>query len=238
MKLSVAMPAYNEEVNIEKTVRYCFSVLEDLDSDAEVVVTDDGSTDRTGSILTELSSEFSNLVLKKNEPNMGYGAALSKAISATSGDIVITMDSDGQFDITDIQELLPQFDESTDFLTGYRRAKKDSFLRVFADRVMNLMIRIMFGVPYKDTNCALKLLRGNLIRNLSLEARGFQLPTEIVLKGHALGLQVSEAPVDHKPRSGGQSGLATFRTAIQMFVFLVYLRNKIALHSSGIIGEL
>ncbi len=238
MKISAAMPAYNEEANLEQTVRHCFEVLGRFCDEPEVVVTNDGSTDGTAEILNTLSREFRRLIIARNTPNQGYGAALHKAVKAATGDIIVTLDSDGQFDIADIEELLPQFTDDVMVLTGYRRAKKDSFIRVFADRAMNLMIRVMFGVPYKDTNCALKLLRSDFIKGLPLEASGFQFPTELVLKSHALGACVREAPVSHAPRAGGQSGLAVFRTAIRMFVFLVYLRIKIALFKARVLRSL
>ncbi|MBN1297818.1 glycosyltransferase family 2 protein [bacterium] len=238
MKLSAVMPAFNEAETIEKTVRYCFEVLRDCADISEVVVTNDGSRDATGEILLRLQQEFPDLVVITHSPNQGYGAALARAMDTASGDIIVSLDSDGQFDIADIRDMLPFFSDDVAILTGYRQGKKDSLLKVFADRVMNRMIRILFSVSYRDTNCALKLYRGALLHTLPLEARGFQLPTEIVLKAHALGWVIRECPVRHYPRAGGQSSLAPFRTAWRMLVFLAYLRRKITLYKKGIIRSL
>jgi glycosyltransferase involved in cell wall biosynthesis len=238
MRISVVMPAYNEEANIEKTVISCFEELARHTTDSEVVVTNDGSKDSTPVILTALSAKYPSLKIETNTPNQGYGAALIKAIHASTGDIVVSIDSDGQFLITDLAELLPFLDESTDIVAGYRRQKKDSFARVYADRIMNLLIKIMFGVPFKDTNCALKIYKGTIIRNMPLEATGFQIPTEVVLKANALGYKIKEAPVNHCPRSGGKSGLAPVVTAIRMFVFLIYLKLKLVLFKKRIIRGL
>jgi glycosyltransferase involved in cell wall biosynthesis len=238
MRISVVMPAYNEEKNIEKTVRYCFETLGAMTDDSEVVVIDDGSKDKTGEILKTLQNEFSGLKTATNKPNQGYGAALARAIKASSGDIVVTIDSDGQFDIEDARRMLSVFDEASDMLTGYRTDKKDSVVKVVGDRIMNRLIRLMFRVPYKDTNCALKIFRGELVRSMTLEATGFQLPTEIVLKGHAFGWKILEMPVTHIERKEGSSSLAPLKTAWQMMVFLVYLRKKIALFKKGILRSL
>ncbi len=238
MQISVVMPAFNEEANIETTVRCCFEVVARYCDDPQVVVTDDGSTDNTPSRLLTLAQTFPGLIVETNRPNQGYGAALARAMKRSTGDIVVSLDSDGQFDIADLESLLPQFTDGIDILTGYRKQKKDSWIKVFGDRAMNRMIRLMFSIPFKDTNCALKLYRGDVIRKMHLEASGFQLPTEIVLKSYFLGLSVREAPVNHYPRKAGRSGLAIIRTSWKMFIFLLYLRLKIWLFQTGVIRSL
>lgn len=221
------MPAYNEEDTIEGTIRHCFEVLKAIPGDHEIVVTNDGSKDRTLEILESFQKKHPSLSIVSYSPNEGYGAAMTHAIRQSRGQVVVSIDSDGQFDIAQLPGLLKQFD--SDILTGYRKSKQDSRARVYADRIMNLIIRMMFGIPFKDTNCAFKLYRGDAIRQMNLEACGFQLPTEIVLKASAMGWKVHEAPVDHHPRPAGKSALAPFRTAYHMLVFLWYLRLKIAL---------
>jgi len=238
MKISAVMPAYNEADTIEKTVEYCFKVLAEYTGEAEVVVANDGSRDATGEILGRLQEKYANLVVETHHPNEGYGAALARAVAASTGDVVVTIDSDGQFDIADIGEMLAMYDDKVHMITGYRRRKKDSFLKVVADRIMNRLIRWMFSVSYRDTNCALKLMNGSMIRGMALEAKGFQLPTEMVIKAHALGFRVLESPVNHFPREGGQSSLAPFRTAWKMLTFLCYLRRKIRLYQNGVLRSL
>lgn len=238
MKISAVMPAYNEAENIESTVRTCFRVLGDLADDVEVVVTNDGSRDATGDILSRLKQEFPGLVVRQNSPNQGYGAAVWGAIQSTTGDFVVSLDSDGQFDISDTAALLSAMDADTSIVTGYRKAKKDSAFKVLADRIMNRIIRLMFRVDFKDTNCALKLYRGEVIRKMNLEARGFQLPTEIVLKCHALRIPIKEIPVNHTHRPGGQSSLAPFKTGWRMMIFLLFLRRKISLYNNGVLRSL
>ncbi len=238
MRISIVMPAYNEENNIKKTVSRCLDILSGIQGDHEVIIVNDGSRDDTGRILSEIVRDDNRVVVLENSPNQGYGAAMARAMMKSSGDIVVSIDSDGQFDIGDLPTLLPQFTSETDVLTGYRRMKKDTLFRVIGDRIMNLMIRCMFHVPFKDTNCALKLYRGSFLRSMNLEARGFQLPTEIVLKAHFMGKSVREAPVHHRLRAGGTSTLAPIKTAWQMFVFLLYLRIKASIYQHGIIGNL
>ncbi|MBN1552597.1 glycosyltransferase family 2 protein [bacterium] len=237
MYISIVMPAYNEEANIKQTVESCIEVLKGIPGEHEVVVTDDGSLDDTGKILKKLQKNYENLKITENKPNKGYGAALRKAVLASSGHLIVSIDSDGQFDIKELPLLLSQWETNMDILSGYRKAKKDSWVKVVGDRCMNRMIRLLFQVPYKDTNCAFKIYKGDMLRNMNLEARGFQIPTEIILKAHAKRMNISEAPVGHRERKGGVSALTPLKTAMGMAVFLCYLRIKICLYRRNILRD-
>jgi len=237
--LSVAAPAYNEQANIESVIREWQKVLESTDYATEIVVTNDGSTDRTKEILEGLANEFLNLRVVDSHQNGGYGAALSKAIKAGTGEYVVTLDSDGQFDLSDYVRLLDHCREhKCDAVTGFRMGKKDNFLRVLADRALNLSVRLLFGVKLKDTNCALKLFKGELLRSIKIEARSYPTPTEILLRLTERGAKIAEVGVRHRPRIGGQSHLKLFRTGFDMFLFLVYMRWKMFLKRRQIISHI
>lgn len=249
--VSFAMPAYNEEKNIERTIQECqqafisagLSTLPTMPGSGkrwgEIVVTNDCSKDGTGKILERMQDSMPNLVIVTHlTKNQGYGRALSDAISATRGEWVATIDSDGQFDPGDLPHLMRFISEEIDCVAGYRQKKKDTILRVIADRGLNIIVRTMFGIRHRDTNCAYKLIRGDLIRNLSIETNGFQTPTEIVLKLNALGFRMVEAGVTHRVREEGRSKLKVIRTSYQFLCFLFYLRTKIVLYKKGILAKL
>src|SRR4029453_16864389 len=122
-----------------------------------------------------------------------------------------------------------------DGVTGRRIGKKDSALRGFADRCLNLMVRALFGIGLRDTNCALKVVRGDVLRGLPIEARGYPTPTEICVRLVARGYRLGEHGVRHLERTAGASKLHPVRTAWTFFRFLVYLRRKLKLHRAGII---
>ncbi len=254
--VSFAMPAWNEEDNIERTVNEC----QDAFSAAgignapisgslngarwgERVVTNDCSSDRTPDILLNLQEEMPNLVIVTHlERNQGYGRALSDAIAASRGEWVATIDSDGQFHPGDLPRLLLKIHGKKtgeiDCVAGYRMKKKDSFIRVFADRGLNIIVRVLFGIGHRDTNCAFKLIGGDVIRNLRIETNGFQTPTEIILKLNALGHPMVECGVTHRVREEGASKLKVIRTSMDFFRFLFYLRGKINLYRRGILARL
>lgn len=250
--ISFTMPAYNEEDNIERTVSECVEVFKAMNmpvdpaklSDktekwSEIVVTNDCSRDKTGEILSRLQERIPGLVVVTHlEKNQGYGRALGDAIKASRGEWVATIDSDGQFDPGNLPDLVSGITENIDCVAGYRMKKQDSFMRVFADRGLNMIVRTLFGIRHRDTNCAFKLIRGDIIRKLNIETNGFQTPTEIVLKLNALGYRLAERGVSHRQREEGKSKLKVVKTSIDFLRFLFYLRNKIILYRKGILANL
>lgn len=232
--LSVCAPAYNERDSIEPVLRDWVKILSGFGRSAEIVVTNDGSTDGTGDILTKLAAEIPELRVVNLTKNGGYGRALAAAITASRGKFVITIDSDGQFDLADAKKMLERAErENCDLVTGYRVAKKDSILRVFANHAQNSLVNILCGVKLRDSNCALKVMRGELIRSMKLESTGYPFPTEISVRIGARGHKVVEEPVAHRERTAGQSKLKFLRTVIRMLVFLFYLRKRIRLYKAG-----
>lgn len=239
VELSVVAPVYNEAEGIEEVVRYWNSVLAGVHLTSEIILANDGSTDRTLDILQKLEIEIPILRVLSYSPNRGYGYALKTAIRASKGAWVVSLDSDGQFDLADFNKLHALCSrKNLDFVTGFRMKKKDNVFRIVADRGLNLIVRTLFGVSLRDTNCAMKLMRGDLVRSLNIEARGYPTPTEITLKLITLGAKTDEEGVTHSERLRGQSKLHFLRTSISFFRFLFYLKRKIRLYKAGIIQTL
>ena len=234
--LSICAPAFNEEENIEKTVIGWLQMFKKNQFPGEVVITNDGSSDGTEFILRRVSETYPNLKVVTHKRNRGYGRALQSAISASTGEYVLTIDSDGQFSASEYEILLKKLKETeADLITGYRKKKKDTLFRVFADRILNRIVRLMFSVKLRDTNCALKLGKGNLMRSIAIEAAGFPAPTELTLKATFIGAKIGEAPVSHFPREGGISTLHPIKTGIRFLKFLFYLKWQFGLRKQGIL---
>lgn len=233
-ELSVCAPAFNERDGIEPVVREWVEILSTFSFVSEIVITNDGSTDGTGEVLNRLSAEIPILRVVHLARNGGYGRALSAAISASRGRYVATIDSDGQFDVTDAKRLLERATrENCELVTGFRVAKKDSVLRVFANHAQNSLVGFLCGVRMRDSNCALKVMKGDLIRSMKLEATGYPFPTEICVRISARGHKIAEEPVAHRERAAGQSKLKFLRTSLRMLVFLFYLRKRIKMFRAG-----
>lgn len=236
--LSICAPAYNEEASIEQVLRDWERILAEGGVSAEIVIANDGSQDRTGELLTRLQQEFSNLVVVTHQVNGGYGRALRSAMAAARGSYIVTIDSDGQFDVAEWRQLHDELVRGDyDLVTGYRHAKQASWIHVLADRSLNRLIRLLFGIDLHDTNCALKLLKGDVAHQLGGEAMGYPTPTEFHIRAQTLGFRTGEVRITHRDRLGGTSKLKAFRTSWQMILFLMYLKYKQWLYRHRILAE-
>ena len=235
--LSITAPAYNEREIIENVVRGWQMVFARDGIAGEIVIGEDGSTDGTKVILKKLQSKLDNLIVVDHPANRGYGYALASAIAHSAGDYVLTIDSDGQFDAGEYTLLMEEMGKGYDVVTGYRRSKQDQLLRVAADRVLNLIIRVVFDLPLRDTNCALKLFKGDVARRLTIEARGYPTPTELLVRAQTLGYRIGETGITHYQRAGGQSKLKALRTSWHMLLFLAYLKYKQMLFRAHVINQ-
>ena len=121
---------------------------------------------------------------------------------------------------------------------SYRVRKNDSIIRVLADRTLNLIVRMMFRLHQKDTNCALKVLKGDIARDMPIESKSWSTPTEIMIRLKAQGCTVSEMPVQHLEREAGQTKLKVLKTGWDMLSFLFYMRHKLKLYRKGVINKL
>ena len=232
--LSILAPAYNEETNIERVILHWDDVISRYQLEAVIIVVNDGSTDRTGNILEGLKGAMSNLKVINSEKNLGYGGSLRAAIAEAAGGYALTIDSDGQFEFEDYKPMLKMLEGGNlDAVTGRREKKMDSFLLVAADRTLNAMVRILFGMPFKDTNCALKLYRMDTLRGLRLKGSGWSAPTELLIRAHKSGARIGEMVVRHYPRQAGESKLNPLGVGLRFFSFLVYLRLELSLTRQG-----
>ncbi len=207
--VSVVMPAYNEEENIERAVRASFDVLDEIPGEHEVVVVNDASTDSTLQILQRLSEEDSRLRVISLEQNTRMAGALKRGFREASKDAVLYVDSDCPVDMNELKRALPLFN-SKDVVIGYRLKRREGFKRFLFTRVYNAFIRILFGLRVRDVNFAFKLFPRKVFDGMDIQARGSFIDAEILLEAARRGYQVTEFGVDYHPRTKGLSTMATF----------------------------
>ena len=239
IRFSIVAPVFNEEDVIENVVNKWTEILRSYLVEPEIVLTDDGSSDNTPNILTKLEKRIDFLKIIRHERNGGYGRALQTAIKHSTGEYVVTIDSDGQFDLSEFKLLFKKLQATNlDSVTGFRKNKQDSAFRVLADRILNLIIRVLFNLRFRDTNCALKLCKGDLLRAVSIESMGYPAPTELLIKLAKSGAKIGEAGVNHYHRQGGSSKLKVLKVGFNMLLFLFYLRFKVFLFDRKVIQML
>lgn len=212
--LSLVLPAFNEEANIEVVVRDALATLPRFTDDFEIVVVDDGSRDRTAEVVSTLAKDDPRVRLQRHARNRGYGAALATGFRATRGDYVMFMDADRQFDIRDLRLLTP-FAAEYDIVAGFRMERNDPLhRRVFAE-LFNVSVRILFGVHLRDIDCAFKLFRGDLLRGMELTAPGALINTEIQAKARRQGARLEQVGVHHYPRLAGEASGGSPRVIVR-----------------------
>jgi glycosyltransferase involved in cell wall biosynthesis len=157
--LSVILPAYNEEGNIERAVRSSAEAVAPLVQDFEIVAVDDGSRDQTPRILARLKQEMgSRLSIVTHETNLGYGTALRAGFDAARGRLIFYTDADNQFDLKELADFLPQMEEY-DAILGYRVGRQDGSFRLMVSNGYNALASFAFGMSVRDLNCSFKLFR-------------------------------------------------------------------------------
>ena len=202
--LSLVLPAYNEEANIEAVVRDSLATLPAYAGVYEIIVVDDGSRDRTGEIVARLAAGNDRVRLVSHERNRGYGAALISGFDASTGEFVMFMDADRQFDIRDLRLLVP-FASEYDVIAGFRMERSDPLHRRVLAEMFNISVRMLFGVHLRDIDCAFKLFRGDLLRGLPLTAPGALINAEIQAKARRQGARLQQVGVHHYPRIAGEA---------------------------------
>ncbi len=225
LSISAVLPAYNEEAIIERTVRHVASVLSGLAHDFEVIVTNDGSRDRTGEILADLAVREPQLNLRvvTHPKNRGYGAALASGFDAAAKDLVFMTDGDKQFDVAELALFIPEMDARTDLVIGWRRNRADPPMRKLNALGWKLLVNVLFGYTARDVDCAFKLFRRRVWESMTVHARGATFSAEFLIKARRLGFQVREAPVSHFPRIAGNPTGARPEVIVRAFVELFQL---------------
>ena len=205
LSLSIVMPAYNEEGNIERAVREASAAARGLVADFEIVVVDDGSRDGTAARLAGLEAEMADRLRVLTHPvNQGYGAALRDGFRATRGELVFYTDSDNQFDLRELEAFLPLMADAEAAL-GFRMDRQDPYLRIAVSGFFNKLSSLVLGLRVRDLNCSFKLFRGPLIRSLPIESTDFFVDTEMMALLHARGCRLVQRGVRHLPRTSGRS---------------------------------
>ncbi|TAK26191.1 MAG: glycosyltransferase family 2 protein [Chloroflexota bacterium] len=202
--IAVALPAYNEELSLPRTVPRVVTELRKVADDFEVVVVDDGSSDRTSDVVRELSAQYPEVRLVQHPVNLGYGAAVWTGITSGQKEFVFFTDADGQFDIGELARFMP-FTSEYDLIIGYRAPRRDPPMRLVNALGWKLFVTLLFGYVARDIDCAFKLFRRDVLDRVYVESRGAAFSAEFLVKAHDKGLRVKELPVSHLPREAGSA---------------------------------
>jgi glycosyltransferase involved in cell wall biosynthesis len=204
-EISIVFPAYNEVENVEEAARRAREAvaLARIPS-SEIIFVDDGSTDGTAEKVEALAAEDPRVRLVRHPRNRGYAEALKSGFAAARMKYIFYSDSDNQFDLKELKNLLPAI-EDYDIVCGFRIYRFDPLTRLFLAWGYNLVARILFRIRVRDIDCAFKLFRREVFDLITIESKKFFVDTEILAKAVKHRLRVTEIGVRHYPRPAGRS---------------------------------
>ena len=238
MELSIVIPVYNEEENVEPLIQEINAAVRPLGKPYEIVVVDDGSHDATFSVLARLHLRDSCLRVVRLKRNFGQTAAIAAGLAYADGDVVILMDGDAQNDPQDIPALLAELKRGNDLVCGWRSNRRDPFLnRRLPSMIANHLVSWTTQVKLHDYGCTLKAMRRDVAKNLKLYGEMHRFIPAIA---YERGARVAELKVNHRPRMRGDSkyGIArTLRVILDLLTvkFLISYSTR-PLHVFGVLG--
>ena len=224
--ISVILPAYNEEGNIQKIARNVFDYLSKNFNDFEIILVDDGSTDKTYAICQKMVSSFDHrLVVLHHAKNRGYGAALRTGLFSAKKELVFYTDSDNQFDIKEL-EIFMNYITDYDMVIGFRKNRKDFFIRKFCAYIYNRLVFLLFGLNVRDIDCSFKLFKRVALMKLTIDTDEFLVDTELLVKAKLKNFKIKQTGVTHFAREEGKSTVK-LRHVLSTLRDISYLRKKL-----------
>ena len=224
LELSVVIPIYNEEGNIERLQRELNEALEEIGRDYEIVAVNDGSQDRSFELLNAVQARDSRWHVIHFRRNFGQTAAMAAGFDAARGKIVITIDADLQNDPQDIKRILAKFDEGYDIVSGWRQDRKEPlFFRRIPSLIANRVISRSTGIRLHDYGCTLKAYHFDVAKGVRLYG---ELHRFIPALASQMGVRVAEVPVKDRARRWGSSkyGISrTFKVVLDLIVVVFML---------------
>jgi glycosyltransferase involved in cell wall biosynthesis len=238
-RLTFFFPAYNEEENVEETTRRALEEIGPLvGGSIEVLIVDDGSTDRTPALADALAAGDER-VRVHHQANRGYGGALRAGFAAARGQLIGFSDGDLQFDLREFGRLLDRLGDErrpVDAVIGYRIKRRDPPHRLFIAKTYNAIASVLFGLRVRDIDCAMKVFRRELFDDLPLDTDSPFLSAELLIKLRARGERMAQVGVNHYPRAAGTNTGASFRKILRTFRDIGRLRWALWTRRAEVLG--
>ena len=227
---SIVIPAYNESARIGGTLERVLAHARERNWNAEILVVNDGSTDGTASLVRDFAAQHANLALIENPGNRGKGYSVRNGMLHASGEIVMFSDADLSSPIEEADRLFAALAAGADVAMGSRwlkaelQTERQPLHRQLFGRIFNLLLRMILGLRYKDTQCGFKAFTRRAVQLIfplqQIERWGFD--PEILFLARKFGLKVEEVPVAWAHREG--TTIHPLRDGIRMFVEMLKVR--------------
>lgn len=203
--VTACFPCFNDSKTIATMVRDVQGALAPLVDDLEMIVVDDGSTDASVEVLRSLQREIPRLKVVVHETNQGYGAALISAFGAATKEWVFYTDGDGQYDAKEAALMIGAVADDTDIVQGYKIGRGDNLARRFIGRAYHHVVKLLFRLPVRDTDCDFRLLRRQLVIDHPLTSTSGVICVEMMRALYSANAHFVELPIHHYFRPHGRS---------------------------------
>ena len=220
--ISIVLPVYNEEDNIEPLTEKIVESLAPLNNPLEIVFIDDGSTDRSVERMRAMRARFPELTVRivQLDRNYGLSTAMTAGFEAAKGEVIVTLDADLQNDPADIPKLLEKLPEY-DAALGWRVNRQDPFLKRISSKIANFFRKKALNDPIHDTGCSLKAYKAVYVKRLKM-FKGMHRFLGVLLTME--GAMITEVPVSHHPRRFGKSKYGFWNRLVSPFLDLLAVR--------------
>ncbi|MGQ9732098.1 MAG: glycosyltransferase family 2 protein [Candidatus Zipacnadales bacterium] len=207
-RLTFVIPLLNEAASVSQLAEELKAVAVDQGWEMEVILVDDGSTDNTWAVISEVCAADARFRGLRFRRNFGKAAGLAAGFAEAQGDVIVTLDGDLQDDPREVPKLLALLNEGYDTVSGWKKVRHDPWHKVWSSRLFNLVVRWLTGVKLHDVNCGLKAYRREAVEGLALYG---ELHRFIPVLAQAKGFRAGEVIVTHRPRKHGSSKYGTRR---------------------------
>src|SRR6266481_5142061 len=215
--ISVFFPAYNDAGTIASMIVLADRTLRRLTEDYEVIVVNDGSRDHTAQVLSEMESLYPRLRVIHHPSNRGYGSALRTGFANASKDWIFYTDGDAQYDVRELEKLVPLMTGDVEVVNGYKISRSDPVHRIIVGNIYCWIIRLAFGIKIRDVDCDFRLVRRASYNRVRLTSTSGTICVEMIKSFQDAGLIFAEAPVNHYHRAYGKSQFFNFKRLLKTF---------------------
>ncbi|MDB5283435.1 MAG: dPM1 [Bacteroidota bacterium] len=220
MKLSLVVPAFNEEKNLDPLYTEIVNALLPLKEEYEIVFVNDGSTDDTLNVLNGLKAGDKRINVIDLRINSGQSFATMEGFKAAKGEFIVLLDADRQNDPADIPKMMALLNSEYEGVCGWRKNRKDKQVFVVSSRIANFLIRSFFGLRVHDSGCSLRVVKAQYLKDINY-FKNFHRYVPIIL--HLKKVNLREMQVNHRWRSEGESKYSIFKS-VKVLKELFYLR--------------
>lgn len=229
-EISVFLPTFNEHGNLPSVVAKTKKVLTEVAKLWEIIIVNDGSTDGTKEVAQSLAKSDSRIKVINHDKNKGYGSSLRSGFYGAKYEWIAFIDSDGQFDFSEISRFIQsQKETSADLVIGYYKKRRVSAFKIVTSRMWEFAVWLLFGLKVKDIDCGFKFISKKVIDTIpKLESeRGAFISSELLIKSRSKGFKIAEVAVTHYPRTKGSGTGRNLNVILKSFLDLLRLYKNL-----------